>query len=184
MAGNDDVGARKRNVNGSANGSANGHVNGNANGSANGHVNGAPVKEGLSGWREGHRDEKTDYSRWRLEDERGRHIWKYLESDEECKKWPQTVADKYHLGMETVSTTPPETPSLPPQCRPDCGLEWPLIICICCRASLISRLPKHLSIAPRMPSPSSPASNTNLAIGPANTAVPCSCSRVSSSPGT
>lgn len=47
-------------------------------------------------------DEKTDYSRWRLLDDDGRHTWHYLETDEELKKWPQTIADKYHLGLETV----------------------------------------------------------------------------------
>ncbi|KAF1986499.1 lanosterol synthase [Aulographum hederae CBS 113979] len=44
---------------------------------------------------------KTDYSRWRLLDERGRHTWKYLETDEEVEKWPQSTAEKYHLGMPT-----------------------------------------------------------------------------------
>jgi len=66
---------------------ANGAVNGGVNGRANGSV-------GTS---------KTDYSRWRLENVRGCQIWKYMESDEACEKWPQSVADKYHLGMETVS---------------------------------------------------------------------------------
>lgn len=51
-----------------------------------------------------HHDEKTDYSRWRLRDERGRQTWHFLETDEENKAWEQTVADKYMLGLETVST--------------------------------------------------------------------------------
>ena len=46
--------------------------------------------------------EKTDYSRWRLLDERGRHTWHYLENDEELKTWPQSTADKYHLGLPSV----------------------------------------------------------------------------------
>ena len=45
---------------------------------------------------------KTDYSRWRLLDERGRQTWHYLESDEELKTWPQSTADRYHLGLPTV----------------------------------------------------------------------------------
>jgi len=49
-------------------------------------------------------DEKTDYSRWRLLDDRGRQTWHYLKEDEQVKKWPQSVADKYHLGMPTVSS--------------------------------------------------------------------------------
>lgn len=49
-----------------------------------------------------HGDTKTDYTRWRLRDDRGRQTWHYLESDEECEKWPQTVADKYFLGLPTV----------------------------------------------------------------------------------
>ncbi|KAK4948501.1 hypothetical protein LTR28_007429, partial [Elasticomyces elasticus] len=46
-------------------------------------------------------DEKTDYSRWRLLDERGRQTWHYLRTDEEVRKWPQSIADKYHLGLPT-----------------------------------------------------------------------------------
>lgn len=49
-------------------------------------------------------DEKTDYSRWRLLDDRGRQTWHYLVEDEQAKKWPQSVADKYHLGMSIVSS--------------------------------------------------------------------------------
>ena len=47
-------------------------------------------------------DLKTDYSRWRLVDEEGRQTWRYLESDVENQEWPQTIADKYHLGIPTV----------------------------------------------------------------------------------
>lgn len=47
-------------------------------------------------------DLKTDYSRWRLLDDRGRQTWHYLENDEENEKWPQSVADKYFLGLPTV----------------------------------------------------------------------------------
>lgn len=47
-------------------------------------------------------DQKTDYSRWRLLDEQGRHTWHYLTTDEQVKAWPQTTADKFHLGLPTV----------------------------------------------------------------------------------
>lgn len=48
------------------------------------------------------RDEKTDYSRWRLRNDRGTQTWQYLESAEEMKAWPQSTADKYWLGLDTV----------------------------------------------------------------------------------
>lgn len=47
-------------------------------------------------------DEKTDYTRWRLRDDRGRQTWHYLKTDQEIEDWPQTAADKYHLGLPTV----------------------------------------------------------------------------------
>lgn len=47
-------------------------------------------------------DEKTDYSRWRLKDDRGCQTWHYLKTAEEAKAWPQSRADKYFLGLETV----------------------------------------------------------------------------------
>ncbi|KAF2403058.1 oxidosqualene:lanosterol cyclase-like protein [Trichodelitschia bisporula] len=61
---------------------------------------------------DGKQPTKTDYSRWRLLDERGRQTWHYLRTDDEVKKWPQSVADKYFLGLPTglpdlkTSTTP------------------------------------------------------------------------------
>ncbi|KAF2455683.1 terpenoid cyclases/protein prenyltransferase alpha-alpha toroid [Lineolata rhizophorae] len=57
-------------------------------------------------------DEKTDYSRWRLKVDDGRQTWEYLETDEEMKAWPQTVADKHHLGLPTG------LPDLPPAKTP------------------------------------------------------------------
>ena len=48
------------------------------------------------------KDTKTDYSRWRLLDVAGRQTWHYLQTDEEAKKWPQSTADKFHLGLPTV----------------------------------------------------------------------------------
>lgn len=50
-------------------------------------------------------DAKTDLTRWRLKDDRGRQTWHYLESDEKIKQWPMTAADKYYLGLETVSSS-------------------------------------------------------------------------------
>lgn len=49
------------------------------------------------------KDQKTDYSKWRLIDEQGRQSWRYLESDEEAAKWPQTTAEKHFLGLDIVS---------------------------------------------------------------------------------
>jgi hypothetical protein len=48
------------------------------------------------------KDKKTDYTRWRLKDVAGRQTWHYLTTDEEVKEWPQTLADKWHLGMPLV----------------------------------------------------------------------------------
>ena len=47
-------------------------------------------------------DPQTDPSRWRLLDEQGRQTWHYLQSDEEIKEWPQSIADRYFLGLPTV----------------------------------------------------------------------------------
>jgi lanosterol synthase len=47
-------------------------------------------------------NETTDRSRWRMSDDKGRHIWHYLESDEQLKAWPQSKAEKYYMGLETV----------------------------------------------------------------------------------
>lgn len=47
-------------------------------------------------------DPRTDPSRWRLLDEQGRQTWHYLRSDEEIKEWPQSIADRYFLGLPTV----------------------------------------------------------------------------------
>ncbi len=50
--------------------------------------------------------EHTDKSRWRLLDEDGRQTWHYLEDDKEAEAWPQSVADKYFLGLPTVRVSP------------------------------------------------------------------------------
>ncbi|RYP11868.1 hypothetical protein DL767_011271 [Monosporascus sp. MG133] len=52
-------------------------------------------------------EDKTDRTRWRMLDEKGRHTWHYLEEDEAVEKWPQSIADKYYLGLDT------EQPDLP-----------------------------------------------------------------------
>lgn len=51
-------------------------------------------------------EESTDIQRWRLLDERGQQTWHYLETDEQVKDWPQSTADKYHLGLPLVSSSP------------------------------------------------------------------------------
>jgi lanosterol synthase len=45
----------------------------------------------------------TDLSRWRLKVDHGRQTWHYLESDDEDKNWPQSLIDKYWLGLPFVS---------------------------------------------------------------------------------
>lgn len=55
----------------------------------------------------GPKDEKTDYTKWRLQDDRGCQVWQYLESDEEAQKWPQSRAEKYFLGLDTVGLPTP-----------------------------------------------------------------------------
>lgn len=77
----------------SAQGAVNGVANGHANRSANGHTGGHDLDPN---------SEKVDRSRWRLLDESGRHTWHYLKTDKEVQEWPQSTADKYHLGLPTV----------------------------------------------------------------------------------
>jgi len=75
--------------------------NGATNGHANGHANDRSSRP-INGYKLDSSDEKIDRSRWRLLDESGRHTWHYLKSDKEVEEWPQTTADKYHLGQPTV----------------------------------------------------------------------------------
>ncbi|KZF20245.1 oxidosqualene:lanosterol cyclase [Xylona heveae TC161] len=56
--------------------------------------------------------EITDYRGWRLRDERGRNTWHYLETEEQRKEWPQTISDKYFLGLDT------DLPALEPAKKP------------------------------------------------------------------
>lgn len=65
-----------------------------ANGSANGSLK---LEKNRLG------DQKTDLTRWRMLNDDGRQTWHYLKTDEEVKKWPQSVADKWYLGLDTAS---------------------------------------------------------------------------------
>ena len=47
--------------------------------------------------------ESTELFRWRLKVDHGRQTWHYLESDEEVKNWPQSIIEKYWLGLPFVS---------------------------------------------------------------------------------
>ena len=85
--------ARQRGVQKPLNGHASGHANGNDKGTVKGYQQ--------------IEDAKTDHTRWRLKDEDGRHTWHYLKSDAELAAWPQTAADKYFLGLDTVRITYP-----------------------------------------------------------------------------
>ena len=51
------------------------------------------------------KQDTTDIQRWRLLDEAGRQTWHYLETDQ-VKAWPQSTADRYHLGLPLVNSTP------------------------------------------------------------------------------
>lgn len=115
-------------------------------------------------------EERTDYSRWRLRDDHGRHTWHYLEDDDEAKKWPQTKADKYFLGLPLVSI--------------------PGSSCYAVTDSASSRT-CPTSLSPRIPltrfgtaSNSLKSSNFQAVTGDANMVDPCSSYLVSSSRGT
>ncbi|KAL8770406.1 MAG: hypothetical protein Q9209_003832 [Squamulea sp. 1 TL-2023] len=73
-----------------------------------GQFNGALLSEKCSDLDE---QQGTDPKKWRLLDERGRQTWHYLQSDEAVKAWPQSVADRYFLGLSTglPSLPKPET---------------------------------------------------------------------------
>jgi len=88
---------------------SNGSTNGAANGTGHFGVNRQPEKRVGNGSRGAASRtpqvaEKTDRSRWRLLDESGRLTWHYLDDDESVRKWPQSVANKWFLGLDTVST--------------------------------------------------------------------------------
>lgn len=73
-----------------------------ANGTHNRIANGKTVANGGVTARGTARNQTTDRSRWRLKDDKGVHTWAYLEDDEEARKWPQSTADKYYMGLDTV----------------------------------------------------------------------------------
>ncbi|KAI1340757.1 terpenoid cyclases/protein prenyltransferase alpha-alpha toroid [Xylariaceae sp. FL0016] len=54
----------------------------------------------------------TDRTRWRMLDKNGRFTWHYLEDDAAARKWPQSTADKWYLGLDTEQPAlpKPETP--------------------------------------------------------------------------
>lgn len=64
---------------------------------ARGAANGIHRKEDMAG-------KRTDRTRWRLLDERGRQRWKYLRTDKEVEEWPQSLADRNFLGLDMVSS--------------------------------------------------------------------------------
>ncbi|KAI0376504.1 terpene synthase [Hypomontagnella monticulosa] len=82
-----------------------------SNGNANGHTNGTASKKQLKKRasddelettpKRPRLEEKTDITRWRMLDEKGRHTWHYLEDDESVERWPQSYADKWYLGLDT-----------------------------------------------------------------------------------
>jgi hypothetical protein len=78
-------------------------ANGTANGSTKRGANSKPANAQvpMQSTKVGH--EKTDYTRWRLKDDRGCQTWHYLKTDEDIKAWPQSKADEYFLGLDTVS---------------------------------------------------------------------------------
>ncbi|KAI8968238.1 terpenoid cyclases/protein prenyltransferase alpha-alpha toroid [Mycotypha africana] len=58
--------------------------------------------------------EFTNLDYWRLKVVEGAQTWHYLQSEEERKAWPQTIWDRYHLGL------PIDVPELP---KPKTPLE-------------------------------------------------------------
>jgi len=50
----------------------------------------------------GYEEPTTDYTRWRMKADHGRQTWHYL-TEEQAKEWKQSTADKYFLGLDTVS---------------------------------------------------------------------------------
>lgn len=44
----------------------------------------------------------TEFTHWRLKVDEGAQIWHHLETEEELKAWPQSICEKYHLGLPIV----------------------------------------------------------------------------------
>lgn len=137
---------------------------------------------------------QTDYSRWRLEVNHGRHVWHYLRDDEECKRWPQSEEDKYWLGLDVVSiarlnagfesilargraavqlgSTTPAQRLLTDQ--PDTNMPSPAT-----RAPQLYPRPRLLSTPRTTVSPSTVVCKAKMDTGQANTVVRSSSFRVS-----
>lgn len=47
--------------------------------------------------------EFTNLDNWRLKVVEGAQTWHYLDTDDERKAWPQTLWDRYHLGLPIVN---------------------------------------------------------------------------------
>jgi lanosterol synthase len=47
----------------------------------------------------------TNLENWRLKVVEGAQTWHYLSTDEERKAWPQTLWDRYHLGLALVCSS-------------------------------------------------------------------------------
>ncbi len=105
-------------------------------------------------------DPATDLQRWRLLDERGRQTWHYLTTDEDLEAWPQTTADKHHLGLPLVR-------SIAHFCSyTNVDIPWS-------RTCQTSRLPRHPVPPPIMRFRSSPTSSYRQVTGLASMEDPC-----------
>lgn len=45
----------------------------------------------------------TDLTHWRLNVDEGSQIWQYLETEQERQARPQSICEKYHLGLPIVN---------------------------------------------------------------------------------
>lgn len=106
---------------------------------------------------------KTDKTRWRLNDDDGRHKWVYLEDDAAAKKWPQSYSDKYFLGLPLVSPSPGHI-----------HLHGDNADCLSsCRVYPIFQSPRRPSTPRSTALRSTKSSSWSPAIGAANMVVPC-----------
>lgn len=78
------------------------HANGATNGAAKRGTTQQPLNGAQGSTKNSNGRAKTDYAKWRLKDDRGCQTWHYLEGEEENRAWPQSTADKYFLGLDTV----------------------------------------------------------------------------------
>ena len=115
----------------------------------------------------------TDIDRWRLLDERGQQTWHYLETDVEVKAWPQSLADRYHLGLPIVRSHAVKKLYSP-------ELE---ILTVFARTFQICRKPERQSNQSTMLSLSFLNYSCHQAIGRATMGGPCSSFQVWSLPG-